>query len=41
LQWYAQRVRRFGRTDEQVHHSSAAEHTPTPDLVSQNGIKIG
>jgi undecaprenyl diphosphate synthase len=41
LQWYAQRVRRFGRTDEQVQHSSAAEHTPTPDLVIQNGIKIG
>jgi undecaprenyl diphosphate synthase len=41
LQWYAQRVRRFGRTDEQVQHSSAVEHTPTPDLVIQNGVKIG
>jgi undecaprenyl diphosphate synthase len=41
LQWYGQRVRRFGRTDEQVQHSSAAEHTPTPDLVIQHGVKIG
>ena len=41
LSWYAQRVRRFGRTDEQVQHPSLSEHTPTPNLVIQNGIKIG
>jgi undecaprenyl diphosphate synthase len=41
LQWYGQRVRRFGRTDEQVQHPKAAEHSPTPDLVIRNGIKIG
>ena len=41
LSWYAQRVRRFGRTDEQVQHPSVSEHTPTPNLVIQNGIKIG
>ena len=41
LSWYAQRVRRFGRTDEQVQHPSVSEHTPTPNLVIQNCIKIG
>lgn len=41
LQWYGQRVRRFGRTDEQVQHPKAAEHSPTSDLVIRNGIKIG
>jgi len=41
LQWYGQRVRRFGRTDEQVQHPKAAEDSPTSDLVIRNGIKIG
>ena len=41
LHWYGQRVRRFGRTDEQVLQPTSAEHSPTQDRVIQNSIKIG
>ncbi len=40
LQWYGQRVRRFGRTDEQVLQPFAAEQSPSPDLVIQKDTKI-
>ena len=41
LSWYAQRVRRFGRTDEQVLSPSTAGHFPAQDLVIPKDIKIG
>ena len=41
LHWYGQRVRRFGRTDEQVLQPTSAEHSPTQDRGIQNSMKIG
>ncbi len=41
VQWYAQRVRRFGRTDEQVLQPYSAEHHPSTALVIEKDIKIG
>jgi undecaprenyl diphosphate synthase len=41
LTWYAQRVRRFGRTDEQVLNASPINHFPTPGLGINKDVKIG
>jgi undecaprenyl diphosphate synthase len=41
LSWYAQRVRRFGRTDEQVLNASSISHFPTADLGINKDVKIG
>jgi len=41
LSWYAQRVRRFGRTDEQVLNPPPDGHYPLPELVIKKDLKIG
>jgi len=41
LSWYAQRVRRFGRTDEQVLNPPPDGHYPSPELVIKKDLKIG
>ena len=41
LSWYAQRVRRFGRTDEQVSKATPLSHFPTPSLGIEKDVKIG
>jgi undecaprenyl diphosphate synthase len=41
LSWYAQRVRRFGRTDEQVLSPAESQHFPAQDLVIAKDLKIG
>jgi undecaprenyl diphosphate synthase len=41
LSWYAQRVRRFGRTDEQVLNPRPDGHYPSPELVIKKDLKIG
>jgi undecaprenyl diphosphate synthase len=41
LSWYTQRVRRFGRTDEQVLSAGASSHVPAQALVIRSDVKIG
>ena len=41
LSWYAQRVRRFGRTDEQVLSPAESQLFPAQDLVIAKDLKIG
>ncbi len=41
VHWYGQRVRRFGRTDEQVLQPFVSEQSPSSEVVIQKDIKIG